>query len=385
MPHTPKPAFALLVSNDFPPQVGGIQGFCDHVLRRLPAAAAFVAAHPRASEHDATAPYRVIRGVHRYLLPTASTARGLRAAVAATGAEVLMFATPWPLVGLGHRLGLPTVAVVHGAELIMASRIPGVSGVVRRWLRRADLLLSVSEHTAEHLRWLVGDSGPPIRLLRNGVTLTDFDPSADGRHIREQHGLGDAPTVLCVGRLVKRKGQDVLIEAWPEVLRHVPDARLVIVGTGPIREDLEQAARDLPPGAVVFAGRVPEVDLPAYFAATDVFAHPNRARWFGFETEGFGVVFLEAQAAGRPVIAGASGGAPEALIDGETGLLVDGRDPAAVAAAVVDLLSDRDRARTMGAAGRRFVEEEHDWDHIVAGLADELTALAAGSPPSSMF
>lgn len=373
----------LLVTNDLMPQVGGIQVFNHQVLSRLPDAAVFAAAHPRAAEHDDTAGYPVIRGPHRYLFPVPPVERALREAVDRTGADVLLFATPWPLVSLGRRLGMPSAVVAHGNELVTPARLPGARQLLARDLRRADLLYAVSEHTARSLRDLVGPRGPAIRLLRNGVDVRTFSPDVDGRFVRQRHGFGDDPVVVCVGRLVRRKGQDVLVEAWPRVRARIPDAHLLIVGGGPLRNELAEAAARQPPGAVTLAGRVPWDELPAHHAAADVFAHPNRTRLAGLDAEGFGVIFLEAQAIGVPVVAGDSGGSPEALVDGRTGRLVDGADPDDVAEAVVDLLSDPDRARSMGRAGRAFVEEHHDWDRIVADLHADLTALADGRRPGA--
>lgn len=368
----------LLVTNDLMPQVGGIQAFNHQLLSRLPDAAVFAAAHPRAHEHDDTAPYRVIRGPHRYLFPVPAVTRALRDAVASTGANILLCATPWPLVSLGPRLGMPSAVVSHGNELVTPARLPLARTLLRRDLRRADLLYAVSEHTARHLHRLVGTGGPPIRLLRNGVDLHTFRPDVDGTPIRRRHGFGDDPVVVCVGRLVRRKGQDALVAAWPRVRERVPDARLLIVGGGPLHDDLVRAAADQPVGAVTLAGRVPWDELAAHHAAADVFAHPNRTRLAGLDAEGFGVIFLEAQAVARPVIAGDSGGSPEAVVPGETGLVVDGDDTEAIADVVVELLGDRDRAAAMGRRGREFVERHHDWDRIATDLHDELSALVAG-------
>jgi phosphatidyl-myo-inositol dimannoside synthase len=372
-------ARTLLVTNDLMPQVGGIQVFNHEILRRLPDAAVFAAAHPLAHEHDDTAPYQVIRSPHRYLLPTPAVERALRDAVESTGADVLLFATPWPLVSLGRRIGMPTAVVSHGNELVTPARLPLTRQALRRDLRGAGLLYAVSDHTAVRLRRLVGDDGPPIRELRNGVDLTTFSPAVDGSAVRSRHGFGDDPVVVCVGRLVPRKGQDVLLRAWPRVRSVLPDAHLLVVGGGPLQDDLVKAAAAQPPGSVVLTGRVPWEELAAHHAAATVFAHPNRTRLGGLDAEGFGVIFLEAQACGRPVVAGDSGGSPEALVPGETGLLVDGTDDRAVADAIVSLLRDPERTDAMGRAGRRFVEEHHDWDHIVAALHDDLTLLANGA------
>jgi phosphatidyl-myo-inositol dimannoside synthase len=369
---------ALLVSNDFLPQVGGIQQYTDNIARRLEGGAAFAASHPQAAASDASLPYPVYRGASRYMLPSRRTAAAIGQATAAEGTDVILFMAPWPLPALGPRIGLPWAAVCHGAELVMASRAPGPKQLLARWLRRAGCIFAVSAYTGRHARALVGPDGPPIRLLRTGVPLDVFRPLIDGSPIRQRHELGDGPVVVCVGRLVARKGQDNLVRAMPAVRRRVPGAQLLLVGDGPLRRRLERMAAEREPGSVVLAGQVPWAELPLYHAAGDVFACPNRSRWGGWEQEGFGVIFLEAQACGRPVVAGRSGGAPEALVERETGLLVDGSSTSDIVEALVWLLEDRERARRMGDAGRRFVEECFDWDDIVGRLAADLEVLAAG-------
>jgi phosphatidyl-myo-inositol dimannoside synthase len=371
-------ARTLLVTNNLRPDIGGIEQFTHQVLSRLPDAAVFARAHPEATNVDRDAPYPVVRGPHRYLLPVPAVAQALEQAIEATDANVLLFATPWPLVSLGLATGLPTAVVCHGNELVIPARLPVARQMLAHQLRQADLLYAVSDHTAGYVEDLVGDDGPPVRLLRNGVDVDAFHPRADARLVRDRHGFGNDPVVVCVGRLVARKGQDTLVEAWPRVRRAIPNARLLLVGDGPLYDDLAEQAADMPPGAVALTGRVPWEELAAHHAAADVFAHPNRTRLAGLDAEGFGVIFLEAQAVGRPVIAGDSGGSPEALIPGETGMLVDGDEPDQVADAIIDLLSDRARAARMGRAGRQFVEEQHDWDRIVANLHGQLSRLVPG-------
>jgi phosphatidyl-myo-inositol dimannoside synthase len=371
-------ARTLLVTNNLRPDIGGIEQFNHQVLSRLPDAAAFARSNPGAFDSDRDASYPVYRGPHRYLLPVPAVARALERAIEAADANVLLFATPWPLVSLGLATGLPTAVVCHGNELVIPSRLPVARQMLAHQLRQVDLLYAVSRHTADYLDDLVGDDGPPVRLLRNGVDVDAFSPRADARMVRDRHGFGNDPVVVCVGRLVPRKGQDTLVEAWPRVRRAIPNARLLLVGDGPLYDDLVKEAADLPPGAVTLTGRVAWEELAAHHAAADVFAHPNRTRLAGLDAEGFGVIFLEAQAVGRPVVAGDSGGSPEALVPGETGVLVDGDEPNEVADAIIDLLSDRARSARMGRAGRRFVEEQHDWDRIVMDLHDQLNRLAVG-------
>lgn len=370
----------LLVTNDFPPDVGGIQRFATELACRLPGAAVLAPAHPRAAVHDRSLPVPVRRAPVRYLLPEPRAAREMRAAVSWHEAEAVLLLSPVPLALLGRAVDVPWGVVAHGAEIEIPGRAPVLGARVRAALRSADTVFAVSEWTRSRIARLLGPDTPPIELLRNGVDLDRFTPDADGAGVRRRLGLGWAPVVTSVGRLVPRKGQDRLIDAWPGVRAIAPGARLLLVGDGRLRERLERRARALPAGSVVFTGPVPGEQLAALHAAADVFAHPNRTRWAGLEQEGFGIVFLEAQACGVPAVVGASGGAPESVIDGETGLVVDGDDPDAIAEAVGGLLADRERARAMGAAGRRMVEERFSWERIVTGLEADLRALAARSP-----
>ena len=368
----------LLVTNDFPPDVGGIQVYVAEIAARLPGVGVFAPANDAAD--DAKLSYPVWRGPRGYLWPTAQVRRALQAAATAHRATVAAFMAPAPLPPLGPSLGLPWVVCTHGAELVLPARVPAVRRRYARALRRADRLYAVSRYTADVLQRLVGERGPTVALLRNGVDLNRFRPDVDAAAIRRRHGLGSAPTIVTIGRLVPRKGQDMLIAALPQVREVVPDAHLLVVGTGRDEQRLRRLARRRGADGVVFAGRVPDGELPAYHRAGTVFAHPNRSRWGGLEQEGFGVVFLEAQASGVPVVAGRSGGSPEALVDGRTGVLVDGRDRAAVAEALIGLLTHADRCRTMGADARAWVERSWSWDTIVDGFARDLAALSARSP-----
>lgn len=376
----------LFVTNDFPPDVGGIQQYVDDLVSRLPGAGVFAPWHSRAADHDDAAPYPVHRSTHPpdrwrgpggWMLPTEAVTTQVAAAAAAHRADVVVVAAPWPLVPVAARQGLPTVVMTHGAELVMPARLPGTATALARQLRTADLLTSVSAFTGRHLRRLVGADGPPIRLVRPGVPLDRFSPDVDGDAVRRRHRLGDDPTAVFVGRHVPRKGIDLLVAHWDAVRAQVPAARLLVTGSGELTRVLRARAARLPDGAVVFAGRVPAGELPAHHAAGDVFVHPNRSRWLGLEQEGFGIIFLEAQAVGRAVVAGDSGGSPETLVPGETGLLVDGRRPADVVATIVALLSDRPRAASMGRAGRKFVAANFDWADIAGRFADDLARLVA--------
>ena len=219
-----------------------------------------------------------------------------------------------------------------------------------------------------------------LQRLAPGVDVDTFTPDADGAAIRARYDLAGRPVVVCVSRLVPRKGQDTLIRALPAIRRRVPDAALLVVGGGPYRSTLERLARDAGVAAAVrFTGSVPWQELPAHHAAGDVFAMPCRTRRRGLDVEGLGIVYLEASATGRPVVAGDSGGAPDAVLDTETGYVVGGRDAAALARRVSQLLADPELARRMGAAGRVWVERHWQWDAQATRLRGMLSG--PGGPP----
>jgi phosphatidyl-myo-inositol dimannoside synthase len=209
----------------------------------------------------------------------------------------------------------------------------------------------------------VVDGLTDLQRLAPGVDVDAFHPSVDGSQVRARHGLSDRPVIVCVSRLVPRKGQDMLIRALPGVRRAVPDAALLLVSGGPYKGKLKALARSAGvEDHVVFTGSVPADELPAHYAAGDVYAMPCRTRRGGLDVEGLGIVYLEASACGLPVVAGDSGGAPDAVREGETGYVVGGRDVAALSARLSELLSDRDLARKMGEAGRAWTEAEWRWD-----------------------
>ncbi|MBW3602562.1 MAG: glycosyltransferase family 4 protein [Actinobacteria bacterium] len=371
----------LWVTNDLPPRAGGIEQYLANVLARLDPGATRVLA-PRAAgdaAHDATVAYRVDRVGGRPLLPRRGLLDVVRAAADEHGAEVVVFGAAWPLASLATGLDLPTLALTHGHEAGMA-RV-GLGSRVRHSLRGVDAVGVISAYTRAVLDpWLPATAA--VHWLPPGVDVDVFHPDVDGATVRARLGVGATqPLVMCVARLVARKGQDALVRAWPAVARRVPGARLALAGTGPMRGRLEARARTLRvAGAVTFAGPVAGTDLPAFHTAADVFAMPCRTRLGGLDAEGLGIVYLEAQACGRPVVAGRSGGAPEAVLEGESGLVVDGRSTGRVAAAVADLLEDPSRRRRMGAAGRAFVAGRFAWPVISDRFRRVLMRLAGADP-----
>jgi phosphatidyl-myo-inositol dimannoside synthase len=371
----------LLVTNDYPPRVGGIQRTLEALVKELAPGrvSVFAPADEGAAAFDARAPYRVLRQPESFLWPTPDVGRSARREVADTGAEVVLFGATYPLALLGPALarsGTPYLAAAHGFEYWL-SIVPGTHALMRYATSRAARVpVMCSGFIARRVRTAVPDR-VPVSVLYPGADLAAFRPDLETADLRARHGVEGRPVVVCVSRLVARKGQDVLIRGMARVRRRVPDATLLIVGDGPYRPALEALAAQAPPGSVVLAGQVPEADLPRYYAAGDVFAMPCRSRLGGLEVEGWGNVFIEAAACGRPVVVGDSGGARESLVDGETGLLVDGTDVGAVADAIAGLLADPARARAMGEAGRARVLRDHTWPSIAERLAGWLGEAAS--------
>jgi phosphatidylinositol alpha-1,6-mannosyltransferase len=289
-------------------------------------------------------------------------------------ADVVLFGHGFPLPLLGPDLasrGVPYVVLTHGVEVWMA-RAPGIAAGLRRACARASAVTAVSRFTAKTVARVVGP-GVPLTVLPPGVDAERFSPSVHGDEVRRRLGLEDRLVILCLSRLVPRKGQDMLIRSMPVVTRLVPEATLLIAGGGPYHARLEQLAAEVPKGSVVFAGEVRDEELPAHYAACDVFAMPCRSRWGGLEVEGFGIVFLEASSSGKAVVAGRSGGADEAVADELTGFLVEGSEPKAIAFSLAQLLLDPALREGMGRAGRARVERAFTWPFRAAALAEVLS------------
>jgi len=364
----------LVVTNDFPPRQGGIQTFVAALLATRPPESLVVLAsdHPGAAGHDAALPYEVVRAPTGMLLPTRGAAGTAARLAREHDCETAFFgaAAPLGLLAPGlRRAGVERlVGATHGHETGWVA-LPGARQAMRRIAGGLDVVTYISSYTRSRLAPALGDRTELVQLSP-GVDVDRFTPAADGAPVRERYGLGDAPVVVCVSRLVPRKGQDVLVEGWSQVLARHPRARLLLVGSGPLEPALRRsiAARGLQ-GSVVLTGGVPPEQLPEHYAAGDVFAMPCRTRRGGLDVEGLGMVFLEAAACGLPVVAGTSGGAPETVVAGVTGQVVDPRSPSAVAGVLADLLDDPARAREMGAAGRAWVEQRWSWSTIAGTFA----------------
>lgn len=372
----------LIVTNDFPPRTGGIQTFVWECALRQPRGSVVVYASrsPGWEEFDARAPFPVIRDRSSMLLPTRRVARGAAAALREHGCTAVWFGAAAPLGLLGaplRRAGAQRiVATTHGHEMGWA-RLPVARQLLGRIGRRVDVITVLGQYTGRSLRRSFGvgsADGPRLARLAPGVDVERFaGAAAEAAALRTRLGWDAAtPVIVCVSRLVPRKGQDVLIRAMPAVRRAVPGAQLVIVGRGKDEARLRRLAARHAADAVMFAGSVPDDELPAWYGLGDVFAMPCRTRRGGLDVEGLGIVYLEASAAGTAVIGGMSGGAPEAVRDGVTGVLVDGRSPLRTGRAIIDMLTQPQRARAMGEAGRRWAQREWTWTQSARRLRELL-------------
>ncbi len=433
----------LIVTNDFPPRRGGIQSFVHALATGRPAGTVtvYAPAWAGAAEFDARQPFPVIRHPGSLMLPVPSVARRATRILAAHGCDTVLFGAAAPLGLLAPALrragARRIVAITHGHEAGWAA-LPGARWLLRRIGEHVDVVTYLGEYFRTRLATALSpEAAARMVRLAPGVDTAAFRPGAGGDAIRARLGLGGRPVVLCVSRLVPRKGQDTLIRAWPLVLAAArdpgraganeaganeaganeaganeaganeagangPQARadtatrpgphgrpagtpegtplgaepvLLLVGDGPYRAELaRQADRAGLSDSVVFTGPVPWEELPAYYDAGDVFAMPCRTRRFGLDVEGLGIVYLEASATGLPVVGGDSGGAPDAILDGETGHVVPGDRADLVADRLISLLSEPGRAAVLGERGAAWVHTDWRWELV----AERLEKILAG-------
>lgn len=348
------------------------------LIDQLPApdVAVFASTSKGAAEYDSAAPFETVRYPTGMLLPTPAAIKAVIDTMHRVGADRVWFGAATPLGLMAPALrragAVRLVGTTHGHDLGWAMT-PGSRPVLRRIGRGLDVMTYLTEFTGGRLRPLLAPH-TSLRRLSPGVDVERFNPAVDGSPLRAQHDLGGKKVIGCISRLVPRKGQDVLIEAMPQVLRRHPDARLLIVGGGRYADSLQGRIERLGlQREVLLAGSTGPDLLPAAYAACDVFAMPARTRRLGWDVEGLGMVYLEAAATGKPVIAGSSGGAPEAVLDGRTGVVVrEPGSPDAVADAVNRMLDDPERSAAMGRAGRDWVCSEWTWQRQAAQLRQML-------------
>ncbi|AXE76533.1 glycosyltransferase family 4 protein [Streptomyces atratus] len=377
----------LVITNDFPPRQGGIETFVHAMATRIPDddVVVYTSREPGDAAYDAALPFPVVRDSSGMLLPTGRVTRRAVEIARAHGCDRVWFGAAAPLALMApalRRSGIQRmVATTHGHEIWWA-RTPGPRQMMRRIGDGVDVVTYLGRYT----RARIGPSlGPRARMSRlvPGVDAEVYRPDAEaGSALRTELGLHGKRVILCVARLVPRKGQDMLIRALPLIRREVPDAVLVVVGRGPDEARLRKLAHRHAEGSVRFVGGKSHTETPQYYAAADVFAMPCRTRKAGLEAEGLGIVFLEAAASGLPVVVGDSGGAPDTVLDGRTGRVVDGTDTAAIAGALTRILLDADQAAEMGAAGRKWAQESWSWDASARHLTQLLNpeAIPAAMP-----
>ena len=375
----------LLVTNDFPPKVGGIQAYLWELWRRFDPDSFVVltaSSHPDADRFDreqAARGIRIERVRTRVLAPTPHLVHRIRETAHRVGAEVIVLDPAFPLGIIGPHLGLPYAVLLHGAEVAIPGRLPVSRQLVARVLRHSSLIISAGGYpSAAGARTVRRGTLPPVIEIPPGVDLDRFRPLDDDERTRARADLGlpkEGPLVVSVSRLVPRKGMDVLVDAAVRLRPDFPDLTVAIAGRG--RDADRLTGRVAESGAPVRQlGGLSDEDIPRLIGAADVFVMLCRNRWLGLEQEGFGIVFLEAAAAGVPQIAGASGGAGEAVVDGETGLVV-GRpaDAESSARAISRLLADQSLRSAMGVASRRRAEASFDYDRLAPRLAARLADM----------
>lgn len=316
----------LVITNDFPPRRGGIESFVFSLCAEIPAdeLVVYTATMTGSQAVDEAVAYPVIRDRARTLLPTPRVARAVQEVARDHGCDRVLFGAAAPLGllarGLRRRSSVTEVkGITHGHEVWWA-KVPGARRLLRRIGDDLDVLTYVSDYCRREIAQALSPTAAArMERLSPRVDRQRFRPGLDGSVWRRRLGVGDdRPVVLSASRLVRRKGQDTLIEAWPFVLNEHPTAALVIVGNGPSSRRLRRLVwRRGIEASVTFVPAVDWSEMPLVYAMADVFALPCRTRLRGLEPEAFGIVFIEAAACGLPVIAGNSGGAPEAASAGE--------------------------------------------------------------------
>ena len=374
----------LVITNDFPPRPGGIQTFGYEIVRRFdPESVTVLTSNwEGAAEFDAAQDFKIVRANTQTLVPSKSTLSMAREIVVAENITRVLFGAAAPLGLLAaplRKLGVTNiVGMTQGHETGWAMT-PGTRQALRKIGNDTDYLTYISEYTHKKIAKALSPSAAArMRRIVPGVDSTEFSPDnlSSGNQLRTELGWIDRPVIVCVSRLMARKGQDELIRALPMIQQTVANASLIIVGDGPYRKDLERLVKKLGlENFVHLTGKVSQTELSKWYAAGDIFAMPCRTRMGGWDVEGLGIVFLEGSATGLPVIVGDSGGAVDAVIDGETGFLVDGTNSAEIADRIAYFFANPDVAKNMGEAGRNWVTQEWTWDQSFKKLDGLLSGL----------
>ena len=370
----------LLVTNDFPPKIGGIQNYLWELWRRLPADEVLVYSTPHADAEafDAAQPFTVVRSREPWLLPQPLLIRRVDRLARSFGAELVILDPAVPVGLIGPHLDVRYGVVLHGAEVAIPSRIPGARSLLNRVLEGAVGVIAAGGYPAEQGEQSLGRP-LPVSIIAPGVDTDRFVPldHAAKQAARKTLGLPtEGPLVTSVSRLVPRKGMDTLIRASLEIRRSAPDVCVAIAGAGRDYRRLSTLIGRLD-APVKLLGRIDPDELSLLVGCGDVFAMLCRSRWGGLEQEGYGIVFAEAAAAGVPQVAGRSGGAHEAVVHQQTGLIVDDpTDAGAAAGAITELLDDDERRRAMARAARERAESESSYDVLAEQLAEAINTMA---------
>lgn len=376
----------LVITNDFPPSIGGIESFVYGLVSRQPAESVVVltSGSSEAREFDQAQDFEVVRYPSAMLLPEPRVRNLALELVRSHDCDRVLFGAAAPLGLLAGHFGPDqverSIAITHGHEAGWAA-LPGARRLLRKVGDNTDVMTYLGDYTRRKIgRVLSPAARARMRRLVPGIDTERFHPRnvTTGLLVREQLGLGSRPVIVCVSRLMPRKGQDTLIQALPLVQQRIPNAALLLVGDGRQRAKLEGMIRNEGLGGDVFLqNHVSDQELPGYLAAGDVFAMPCRTRHRGLDVEGLGIAYLEASASGLPVVTGDSGGASSAVIDGETGYSVSGNSVYPLADALITLLGDRELSMRLGRAGRKWVESEWSW----ANATERLNLLLEGNDP----
>jgi phosphatidylinositol alpha-1,6-mannosyltransferase len=362
----------ICITNDFGPRAGGIETFVMGLIERLPKGTIIVytSNQGQTSEYDEKWFHefgvKVLRDKSKILLPTPRVVRAIKKVIEEEKIETALFgaATPLALMSLAIRkVGISRIiALTHGHE-VWWSKVWPFKLAIRFIGNNVDHLTYLGDFTRSQIsRSLSKRASQAMVKIAPGIDTDHFAPHPGAAALRDSLGLTDKKVIVCVGRLVHRKGQDTLIAALPKILKGHPTSHILIVGEGPYREHLEKLVAKLKvANAITFIGRIEHADLPRYISAGDIFAMPSRSRLAGLEVEGLGIVYLEASSCELPVVAGISGGAPDAVVEGVTGVTVDGTNPDDVARAIISLFDDPEGSRAMGVAGRKWIYSNWRW------------------------
>ena len=363
----------LCITNDFGPRAGGIETFVIGLIERMPKGSVIVytSAQAETTSYDRdwleNFGVEVIRDRSKILLPTPRVARAVNKLARDRNIERAFFGAAAPLgilaKGLRRNGVTKIVALTHGHEVWWAKLWP-FSAAISFIGKHVDHLTYLGDFTRGEISKALSTKAKSAMVkIAPGIDTSHFLPTPSSSELRSQLGLADKKVIVSVGRLVHRKGQDILIQALPSILQAHPSAHLLLVGEGPYRSHLEKLATDLNvTAAITFIGRIQYRELPRYICVGDLFVMPSRSRLAGLEVEGLGIVYLEASACGLPVIAGKSGGAPDAVIEGVTGVTVDGTKVSDVASAVNSMLANPEKSRAMGESGREWINDKWRWE-----------------------